>query len=113
MSVQETPETIIRAAGYTRSATGWWSEPGTGRVVTLERAVEDIESGKVAATWGASFPDHGVRPLPDELLDKMVHPPPPPLPPWLDELAKLVAEKLKPIIRREIRAALRSRGRES
>jgi hypothetical protein len=36
--------------------------------------------------------------LPDELVERLVHPPEPPSPAWLPELAELVAEKLRPII---------------
>jgi hypothetical protein len=50
--------------------------------------------------------------LPDELVERIFHRPEPPPPPWLPELAALVAEELKPVIRTEIRAALEAeRGR--
>ena len=48
--------------------------------------------------------DSGVRPLPDDLVDKMFAPPGPP--PWLEALADLVAARLQLVVRAEVRAAL-------
>ena len=51
----------------------------------------------------------------DEEIDRMLHPPPaaepPPLPGWAEPWAELLAEKLKPVVRAEICAALRAEGR--
>ena len=54
---------------------------------------------------GAGF----VRALPAELVDRIFQGPDP-SPPWLDSLAELIAEKLKPVIRSEVRAALKGKS---
>jgi hypothetical protein len=66
------------------------------------------------------LPDAGVRALPDELVDRVCPPlvdgqPEPP--PWLVAQAEVIAwatvERLKPLIRTEVRAALRAEARET
>jgi hypothetical protein len=59
---------------------------------------------------GPEFPDTGVRALPGELVDRIFHRPPPSPPDWLDPLAALDAERLKPAIRAEVRAALKGKS---
>ena len=52
------------------------------------------------------IPETGIRSLPEDLVDRMTAPAPPP--PWLGPLAELVVEKLKPVVRSEIQAALKA-----
>ena len=59
---------------------------------------------------GAHSFDVGVRALPDELVDRIFNRPPPSPPDWLEPLAALVAEQLKPVMRAEIRAALKGKS---
>ena len=64
------------------------------------------------------LPDTGVRALPDELVDRICPPPQPAgePPAWLlaqaDVIAGATVEKLKPLIRAELRAALRAEARK-
>jgi hypothetical protein len=48
----------------------------------------------------------------DATADRIFRPPPPPPPPWLEPLAELVVEKLKPVVRAEVRSALRAEARK-
>ena len=57
-----------------------------------------------------AFPDTGVRALPVELVERICHRPAPSPPAWLEPLAELVAEQLKPVIRSEVRAALKGKS---
>jgi hypothetical protein len=104
-------ESRLLDAGFTRRLE-WWVPPGEDRAIGMADAIALLDSGNVK-TLGVSFPDGGVRPLPDELVERIFHPPPPPPPEWLESLAELVAEKLKPVVRAEVRAALRSKGAKS
>jgi hypothetical protein len=47
----------------------------------------------------------------DAMADSIFRPPPPPPPSWLTELAAMVAEKLKPVVRAEVGAALKAASR--
>ena len=85
----------------------------------MHDAVARLDSGNINP-GGADFPDAGVRALPDELVDRVCPLPqegPPEPPPWLLAQAEVIAaatvEKLKPLIRTEVRAALRSKGAKS
>jgi hypothetical protein len=102
---QETPESRLYAAGFTRQLEFWRTPDGT-RVLNMNDALAALDAGEVEpGGLTVAFPDTGVRALPDELVERMFHPP---LPPWLEPLAELVAEKLKPVVRTEVRAALRA-----
>jgi hypothetical protein len=104
---QESRESRLHAAGFARQL-GHWVAPTGGGVMTLEDAIAALDSGRVKP-YGVTVPDSGVRAFSDETVaavERMFTPPPPPsAPPWLDELADLVAKKLKRTIRAEIRAA--------
>jgi hypothetical protein len=109
---QETPEERLYAAGFGRQLE-WWVPPCSDRAMTLEAALTALESGEIKPDripWpGADaerFP--GLQPQSEEQLDRLLRPPPMPAPPWLPELAELVAEKLKPVVRAEIRAAMKA-----
>jgi hypothetical protein len=78
--------------------------------MSQEDATAALASGEIQQA-SISVPDTGVRALPDELVERMFHPPPPPSPPWLEELAELVADKLKQIVRAEVRAAMRQKAK--
>jgi hypothetical protein len=108
----ESPESRLYAAGFTRQLEFWRSPTGE-RVMTLGDAIGALDSGAINPAAGVEFPDSGVRAFPDELVDRIFHRPPPPPPEWLESLAELVAEKLKPVVRAEVRAALRSKGAKS
>jgi hypothetical protein len=106
MSEATTLEGRLRAAGFTQSL-GWWKPPGDERLMDLAGAIGFLESDEYTAgarRFEASMdsPDTGVRAFPDELVDRMFNREPE-LPPWLEPLAELVAEKLKPTIRAELR----------
>jgi hypothetical protein len=106
----ESPESRLYAAGFTHQLEFWLSPDGQ-RVLNLGDAIAALDSGAINPAAGVAFPDTGVRALPDELVERIFHSPTPPPPPeWLESLAELVAEKLKPVVRAEVRAALRSKG---
>ena len=77
-------------------------------MLRLDDALAGLDNGEITPGQTVPFPDTGVRALPDELVDRMFHPPPPP---WLEPLAQLVADNLGPVVRAEIRAALKGGGR--
>jgi hypothetical protein len=59
-----------------------------------------------AGTDGGVTVDSGARALPEEIIDRVAQRLAPGPPPWLEPLAELVAAKLEPVVRAEIRAAL-------
>jgi hypothetical protein len=114
----ESPEGRLYAAGFTRRLE-WWVPPGEDRAIGQGDAIALLDSGNFTAP-GISFPDGGVRPFPDELVDRACPPPitePPPPPGWLvaqaEVIAQVTVEMMKPLIRAEIRAALRAKGGKS
>jgi hypothetical protein len=107
---QETPEARLYAAGFTRQLE-FWRTPDGKRVLNLNDAIAGLDGEIKRGSFRASFPDTGVRAFTDEQVDRLFHPPPPPPPPWLEPLAELVAKKLKPVVRTEIRSALRAEAR--
>ena len=72
----------------------------------MSDAIAALDSGAISPAADVEFPDTGVRAFPDELVERIFHPLPPPPPEWLESLAELVAEQLKSLIRTEVRAAL-------
>ena len=91
--------------------------PDNEQALSIQDAIARLDSGDIKPT-SHGFPDTGVRALPDELVDRICPPPAtgaPPPPPWLlaqaDVIAEATAEKLKPLIRAEVRAALRATNR--
>ena len=117
----ESPESRLYAAGFTRQLDFWLSPDGR-RVLNLGDAIAALDSGEIQPGGPTvSLPDAGVRPFPDELVDRIC----PPLQPagdppaWLVTQAQVFAEatveKLKPLIRAEcdraVRAALRKGGK--
>jgi hypothetical protein len=109
----ETPDGRLYAAGFTRQLEFWLSPDGH-RVLSLGDAIAALDCGEIQPGGPTvSLPDSGVRAFPDELVERIFHPPPSPPPEWLESLAELVAEKLKPVARAEVRAALRSKGAKS
>jgi hypothetical protein len=108
-----TPEGRLYAAGFTRQLE-WWVSPDGSRVMNTADAIAGLDSGEIKPGGAtASLPDSGIRALPDELVERILHPPPPPPPEWLESLANLVAEKLKPVVCAEVRAGLLSKGGKS
>jgi hypothetical protein len=107
---QESPQSRLLAAGFGRRLE-WWVTPDGGQVLSVDDAIAGLDNGEIAPGQTVPFPDTGVRALPDELVDRMFQPPSGPPPPWLEPLAELVAEKLGPVVRTELRAALEGGGR--
>jgi hypothetical protein len=113
----ESPEARLYAAGFTRQLEFWLSPDGQ-RVLNLGDAIAALDSGAINPAAGVEFPDSGVRALPDELVDRFCPPPQPAgePPAWLVTQAQVIAEatvaKLKPLIRAEVRAALRATARK-
>ena len=77
--------------------------------MSTEDAIAALDGGEIGYVT-FPFPDTGVRALPAELVDRIFHRRDPSSPAWLDSLAELVAEKLKPVIRSEVRAALKGKS---
>jgi hypothetical protein len=110
---QETPESRLYTAGFTRRLELWVTPDGE-RVLNLNAALAALDAGEVKAA-GLEFPaisdQPGFRELTaeavDAMADRLFRPPPPPPPDWLEPLAGLVAEKLRPVVRTEVRAALK------
>jgi hypothetical protein len=100
---QESPQSRLLAAGFSRRL-AWWVTPDGAQVLSLDDAIAGLDNDEITPGQTLPFPDTGVRALPDELVDRMFHPPPPP---WLEPLAELVATKLGPVVRSEVRAALK------
>ncbi len=103
----------LYAAGFTRQLEFWLSPDGH-RVLNLGDALAALDSGAINPAAGVEFPASGVRALPDELVDRICPPPRPAgePPAWLlaqaDVIAGATVDKLKPLIRVEVRAALRA-----
>jgi hypothetical protein len=108
---QETPESRLYTAGFTRQLELWVTPDGE-RVLNLNDAIAVLDAGEIKPA-GLALPDQpGFRELTaeavDVLADRLFRPPPPPPPDWLEPLAELVVQKLKPAVRAEVRAALRA-----
>jgi hypothetical protein len=110
----ESPEFRLYAAGFTRQLE-WWVAPDGHRVLNLVDAIAGLDSGEIQPGGPVvQLPDAGVRAFPDELVNRICPPPQPATepPPWLLAQAEVIAsatvEKLKPLIRAELRAALRA-----
>jgi hypothetical protein len=101
----ESVESRLLSAGFARSA-HMWLAPGDGRALSQEDAIAALDTGEYPPQFTMTVPDFGVRALPDEVVERMFAPPAEP--PWLERLAELVAEKLKPAIRAEARKGLGS-----
>jgi hypothetical protein len=115
----ESKESRLRAFGFTHSL-GFWREPNGERVFSTEDAIAAMDAGEVkpfSIPWPGVHPDtaHTFQRTEEE-IDQMFHPPPPteppPLPSWAEPWAELVAAQLKPIIRAEVRAALKAEARK-
>jgi hypothetical protein len=108
----------LHAAGFTRQLE-WWVAPDGGRVLNMTDAIAGLDSSEITPGGATvSLPDAGIRALPDELVDQICPPPPtgvPEPPAWLlaqaDVIAEATVEKLKPLIRAEVRAALGAEAR--
>jgi hypothetical protein len=94
--------------------------PDGQRVLSLGDAIAALDCGEIQPGGPTiTVPETGVRAFPDELVDRICPPPQragePPA--WLVAQAEVIAEatieKLKPLIRAEVRAALRSKGAKS
>jgi hypothetical protein len=115
----ESPEARLYAAGFTRQLEFWLSPDGS-RVLHMADAIAGLESGEVTPGGATvSLPDAGVRALPDELVAQICPPPSTGVsepPAWLlaqaDVIAGATVEKLKPVIRAEVRATLRAEARK-
>jgi hypothetical protein len=113
----ESPEARLKAAGFTQRL-GFWVTPIGDRVLSLDDAIAGLASGEIEPGGPTmSLPDSGTSALPDELVERMFPKPSPDPPAWLLAQAEVVAQataaKMKPLIRREVRAALRSKGAKS
>jgi hypothetical protein len=110
----ESPESRLYAAGFTRRLE-WWVAPGEDRALGMGDALALLDSGNVNPT-SVSLP-YSAAALPDELVDRICPPPStgtPEPPAWLlaqaEVIAQATAEKMKPLIRAEVRAALRAKA---
>ena len=112
----ESPESRLYAAGFTRQLEFWLSPDGH-RVLSLGDALAALDSGEINPVAGVEFPDSGVRAWPDELVDRICPRPQPAgePPAWqvaqTEVIAAATVEKLKPLIRAEVRAALQAANR--
>jgi hypothetical protein len=109
---ETSPEGRLYAAGFTRRLE-FWVTPDGERVLNLEDAVAALDAGDLEpASIAWSEPDverfPGCRPRTDDEIDELLRPSFPTAPPWLEPLAELVVEKLKPTIHAEVRAALKA-----
>jgi hypothetical protein len=116
---EQSPESRLLGAGYTRRL-DFWCAPGEERALNLNDAIAMLDAGEGQpdlAAWPGVHPDAlvGCQAPSEEEIDRMLHPPPiaepPPLPGWAEPWAELLAEKLKPVVRTEVRAALKGGGR--
>jgi hypothetical protein len=113
----ESPESRLYAAGFTRQLE-WWMAPDGSRVMNRDDAIAGLDSGEITPGGATvSLPDAGVRALPGELVDQICPPPSTGVsepPAWLLAQAEVIAqatvEKMKPLIRAEIRAAFAKQG---
>jgi hypothetical protein len=103
----------LYSAGFTRRLELWVTPDGE-RVLNLNDALAALEAGEVKPA-GLEFPaladQPGFRELTaeavDAMADRLFRPPPPSPPFWLAELAAMVAEELQPVVRAEVREALK------
>jgi hypothetical protein len=111
---ERSPESRLLGAGFSRRLE-WWVPPGEDRALSLEDAVAALDAGEVKP-GGLEIPAFSDQPgfleltpaAIDALTDRLFRPPPPPLPDWLEPLA----EKLKPVVRAEVRAAMKAAARK-
>jgi hypothetical protein len=116
---EQSPESRLLGAGFTRRLE-FWCPPGEERALNLNDAMAMLEAGEVQPdlrSWPGVHPDAlvGCQAPSEEEIDRMLHPAPaaepPPLPGWAEPWAVEIAALLTPIIRREVRAALRAEAR--
>ena len=115
----QSPESRLYAAGLARRL-DFWCPPGEERALNLNDAVAMLDAREVRPdlrSWPGVHPEAvvGFQVPSEEEIDRMLHPPPatepPPLPGWAEPWAEIVADKLKPIVRSEVRKAVRAEGR--
>ena len=109
----ESPEARLKAAGFTQRL-GFWVTPNG---VSLDDAIAGLASGEIQPGGPTIALAFSANALPDELVDQICPPPaagPPEPPAWLLAQAEVIAqatvEKMKPLIRAEVRAALRTKA---
>jgi hypothetical protein len=114
----ESPESRLYAAGFTRQLE-FWRSPARERVMNLDDAIGALDKGEIEPGAGLALPDTGVRAPPDELVDRVCPRPatePAAPPPWVlaqaEVIASVTVEQLKPLIRAEVRAALKAQARK-
>jgi hypothetical protein len=117
---EQTPESRLYAAGFTRQLE-YWRTPDGSAVLNLNDAIARLDAGEIQPrhlSWPGVHPDAvvGFKAPSAEEIERLLRPPPPseppPLPSWAEPWAELVAEKLKPAIRKEIRAAVNTEARK-
>jgi hypothetical protein len=118
---EQTPESRLYAAGFTRQLE-YWRTPDGSAVLNLNDAIAKLDAGEIQPrhlSWPGVHPDAvvGFRAPSEEEIERLFRPPPPPeqpppMPSWGAPWAALVAELLTPIIRREIRAAVKAEARK-
>jgi hypothetical protein len=104
--VKESRESRAISAGYVRHISGW---ADGNRVITLDEAIAEIESGKapgpptmsVPATHNGAMSEEQI----DQLLNRNRQAEQEQADQWTNHLADLVAAKLRPTIRAELRKA--------
>jgi hypothetical protein len=111
---QETPQSRLYTAGFTRQLE-FWVTPDGERVLNLNDALAALDAGEVKPA-GLALPDQpGFRELTaeavDAMADRLFGPLPLPPPDWLEPLAGLVVQKLKPVVRAEVRSGQRAEAR--
>jgi hypothetical protein len=76
----------------------------------MEDAIRSLDCGEIKpGGWTMRVPEQpGLRARTDDEMDRLLRPPPPA---WLEPLAELVATRLRPVVRAEVRAALKGGGR--
>jgi hypothetical protein len=111
---RETPESRLYTAGFTRQLE-FWVTPDGARVLDVNDALAALDAGEVKPAGLALTDQPGFRELTaeavDAMADRLFRPPPLPPPDWLEPLAELVVEKLKPVVRAEVRSALGAEAR--
>ena len=114
---EQSREARLLAAGFVQSM-GFWKVPGREQVMSLDDAIAGLDSGAIKPDSGLPmWVQPGVVAMSEEEIDAAADrifrpPPPPPLPEWAEPWAELVAKKLKPVIRAEVRSALRAEARK-
>jgi hypothetical protein len=112
----ESPEARLYAAGFTRQLEFWLSPDGQ-RVLNLGDAIAALDSGEIQPGGPTMSLPNSASALPDELVERMFPKPSPEPPAWLlaqaEAIAQATAEKMTPLIRREVRAALRAKAAKS